>query len=40
MSLKDFAIINKLGLFYFTQAKEHIQVYIKFSDMSMAKSMP
>jgi len=39
MSLKDFAIINKLGFIYLIKDKEHIQVSIKYNDMLMAKSM-
>jgi len=39
MSLKDFAIISKLGSFFLTKAKEHTQVFIKFKGMWMVKSM-
>lgn len=40
MSVKDFAIIAKLGLTKIIQAKEHIQVCIKYRDISMVKYMP
>jgi hypothetical protein len=39
MSLKDFAIITKLGSYIVNQDRVHTRVFIKYKDILMGKYM-